>query len=385
MFNRSIYAALFVLLALAVPATASAASSRTGAVVFSRISEEGGVAKGGLYAAKEGHLNQLTENPGDSEPDFSADGRTIVFARAGDIYSVRADGSGERMLTSGSQVDGHPIFSPNGKIVVFERRASEAAPRDLYTVRATGGSSHALTTTGADEHEASISDDGCMIAFVRSVALSSGGTADDIYSVRPAGVHLRRLTSTPGTDEFAPHYFGEENIVFSRGQSGDGPDAYADIYTMRENGSTVRPRRAGARCSSAAIRASGSSRSAPAARASSASCRTVRRPAPSSPPTAAASLLLSPPKASSHSLRSTSPAAAAPISPKATTPGKADRRRRSARSSPGSRCGVRTPPAPARKGPLEVGGGPSSFGGDITAAWENLRSARRSPATGSIR
>ncbi len=241
MFNRSIYAALFVLLALAVPATASAASSRTGAVVFSRVSDEGKVAKGGLFAAKEGHLNQLTENPGDSEPDFSADGRTIVFSRAGDIYSVRADGSGERMLTSGPQVDGHPIFSPNGKIVVFERRASEGAPRDLYTVRATGGSPHALTTTAADEHEASISDDGCDIAFVRSVALPGGGTSDDIYSVRPAGIKLRRLTNTPGTDEFAPHYFGDENIVFSRGQSGDGPDAYADIYTMRENGSKVRP------------------------------------------------------------------------------------------------------------------------------------------------
>ena len=64
---------------------------------------------------------------------------------------------------------------------------------------------------------------------------------DDIYSVRPAGIKLRRLTNTPGTDEFAPHYFGDENIVFSRGQSGDGPDAYADIYTMRENGSKVRP------------------------------------------------------------------------------------------------------------------------------------------------
>jgi Tol biopolymer transport system component len=240
MLNRSLFAAVLALLSLALAATASAAPNRTGAVVFSRISNEEGVAKGGLYAARDGHLNQLTENPGDSQPDFSADGRTIVFARSGDVYSVRADGSGERMLTSGPEVDGRPIFSPNGKVVVFERRASEGAPRDLYTVRAGGGSPHALTTTAADEHEASISADGCMIAFVRSAGLPSGGTADDIFSVRPAGIHLRRLTSTPGLDEFAPHYFGEENIVFSRGQSGDGADAYADVYTMRENGSQVR-------------------------------------------------------------------------------------------------------------------------------------------------
>jgi Tol biopolymer transport system component len=248
MLNRSIKFLLAVL-ALALLPVASAAAGHAGAVVFSRtvVSKEttasGEVEKveGGLFAVRDGHLNQLTENPADTEPDFSADGRTIVFSRGGDIYSVRADGSGERMLTSGPELDARPIFSPNGKIVVFERRASAGAPRDLYTVRATGGTPHALTTTPADEHEATFSDDGCMIAFVRSVAVAGGGTADDIYSIRPAGIRLRRLTHTAGIDEFAPHYFGDENLVFSRGQSGEGPDAYADVYTMRENGSHVKP------------------------------------------------------------------------------------------------------------------------------------------------
>jgi dipeptidyl aminopeptidase/acylaminoacyl peptidase len=241
MFNRSLFIALLALLSLAIPAFASAAPARDGAVVYSRVSNEGGIAKGGLFAAKEGHLNQLTENPADSQPTFSPDGRTIAFARDGDIYSVRADGSGERVLSSGPAIDGRPIFSPNGRIVVFERRASEGAPRDLYTVGVNGGNAHQLTTGPADDHEASISDDGCMIVFVRSVALTGGGTADDVYSIRPAGIRLRRLTHTPGLDEFAPHYFGDENIVFSRGQSGEGPDAYADVYTMRENGTHVSP------------------------------------------------------------------------------------------------------------------------------------------------
>ncbi len=257
MFKRIAITAFLVMLATALSAvSASALPARNGAVVFSMVSTERTAAgkgeagagaaesakeRGGLYAAKEGRLNQLTENPGDSQPDFSSDGRTIVFSRAGDIYSVRADGSGERMLTSGPAVDERPIFSPNGRIVVFERRSAAGAARDLYTVRSSGGAPHALTTTPADEHEASFSDDGCMIAFVRSVGEPGGGSADDIYSIRPAGIRLRRLTRTPGTDEFAPHYFGEENVVFSRGQSGEGPDAYADVYTMRENGSHVKP------------------------------------------------------------------------------------------------------------------------------------------------
>ena len=52
--------------------------------------------EGGLYAVTDGHLNQLTEDPTDTEPAFSPDGRGIAFVRGGDIYAVRADGSGQR-------------------------------------------------------------------------------------------------------------------------------------------------------------------------------------------------------------------------------------------------------------------------------------------------
>ena len=94
---------------------------------------------GGLYAVKDGHLNQLTEDPGDTEPSFSPDGRAILFSRAGDIFTVRADGSGLRRLTSGTTLDTAPVVSPNGRVVVFERRAANGAPADLYTVGSNGG------------------------------------------------------------------------------------------------------------------------------------------------------------------------------------------------------------------------------------------------------
>jgi dipeptidyl aminopeptidase/acylaminoacyl peptidase len=245
MLNRSIYTALLVVLALAIPATASAASSRTGAVVFSRASEEGGVVKGGLFAAKEGRLNQLTENPADSAPDFSADGRKIAFVREGDVWAMRADGTGQHKLTSGPEVDSRPQFDPKGHYVVFERRAAaEGSPRDLYRVNL-GGSAHALAAGAYDEHEASFSPDGRAIVFVRSIPETGGNLADDIYSVRPSGAGLARLTTSGHIDEFSPRYF-KGGIVFSRGQSGEGPGAYADIFTMRRSGSRVRVLVAGA-------------------------------------------------------------------------------------------------------------------------------------------
>jgi len=255
MFNRITLTAFLVMLAAALPATAFAAPARTGAIVFSMVTVEspGEVegkkvepkAKGGLYASKDGRLNQLTENPADAEPDFSADGRTIAFVRAGDVYAMRADGSGQRQLTSGPELDGRPLVSPNGRYVVFERRATAGAPRDLYTVNVGGGASpHALAASVDDEHEASFTPDGRTIVFVRSVA-EAGGTADDVFTVRPSGARLRKLTRTAQIDEFAPRAL-DGKVVYSRGESTEGPSAYADIYTMGVDGKKARRLIAGA-------------------------------------------------------------------------------------------------------------------------------------------
>ncbi|HEX5989277.1 MAG TPA: hypothetical protein VFY75_03570 [Solirubrobacterales bacterium] len=243
MFKKTLIA-MFALLALVVPAAASAASN-TGAVVFSKSSKVGDEVKGGLFAVKDGRLNQLTEDPTDTEPNFSPDGRTIAFARGGDIFSVRPDGSGQRQLTSGPEIDSLPKIAPNGKYVVFERRAAVGGPAALYTVGATGGGLRALTS-GADDHDAAFAPDGKAIVFVRSTAgeASVNPVNDDVYSIRPTGSGLARLSRTAGVDEFAPRYFAG-GVIFSRGESTPGPAAYADIYTMLANGNKVKAQVAG--------------------------------------------------------------------------------------------------------------------------------------------
>lgn len=254
MFKKlTITASLFMLAAALFSATAQA---RTGAIVFSMTTVEHPCCEvegkapepktvGGLYASRNGHFNQLTEDPADSEPDFSADGHTIAFVRGGDVYAMRADGTGQRQLTSGPEIDSRPLVSPNGKLVLFERRATEGAPRDLCAVRVTGTALHPVTQSPDDDREASFSSDGRTIAFVRSVAETGGGTADDVYSIRPSGRHLRRLTRTGALDEFAPRYLAKR-IVYSRGESTEGPQAYADIYSMNEVGRKVHKLIAGA-------------------------------------------------------------------------------------------------------------------------------------------
>jgi Tol biopolymer transport system component len=246
MSHLKILSALLVIVALAVPATAAAAPGG-GSVVFSKTTKVGDEDKGGLYAVRDGRLNQLTENPTDSEPNFSPDGRTIAFVRDGDIYSVRPDGSGERHLSSGPEIDSAPLVSPNGKYVVFERRSllgGPSGPADLYTVGAMGGGLRPLASSGNDDHDAAFAADGKAIVFVRGSADSVGGVNDDLYSVRPNGSGVDQLTTTAKIDEFEPRYFAG-GIIFSRGESSPGPAAYADIYTMKRNGSKVRSQVAG--------------------------------------------------------------------------------------------------------------------------------------------
>jgi tricorn protease-like protein len=241
MRNRSLLISIVALIALALSASAALAASPR-AVVYSKSTTVGKEVKGGLFAVKSGHLNQITEDPTDTEPAFSADGRTIAFVRGGDLYSIRPDGSGQRQLTSGAELDSAPLVSPDGKRVVFERRASAGAAADLLSVRVLGGGLHALSSGGDDDHGADFSPDGHTIVFVRD-SVAGANTSEDLYSMRASGAHSVRLTRT-GVDEFKPRWFSG-GILYSRGESTEGPAAYADVYTMRADGKRVKPLVAG--------------------------------------------------------------------------------------------------------------------------------------------
>ncbi len=137
MFKKTLISlfGLIAVFALAIPAAASAAGG--GARSSSpRPRPSTAKRKAASIAVKDGHLNQLTEDPTDSEPNFSPDGRTIAFVRGGDIYSIRPDGSGQRQLTNGPEVDSLPKIAPNGRYVVFERRGCPRRPLRASTASA---------------------------------------------------------------------------------------------------------------------------------------------------------------------------------------------------------------------------------------------------------
>src|SRR5262245_14593671 len=52
-------------------------------------------------------------------PDVSPDGKAIVFDLLGDLYLLGIDGGEAKAVSSGSSVDYHPRFSPDGRRIAF--------------------------------------------------------------------------------------------------------------------------------------------------------------------------------------------------------------------------------------------------------------------------
>lgn len=192
---------------------------------------------GGLYASHGNDPHQLTSHPEDREPSVSRDGSTIVFVREGNVYAMNSDGSGQRQLTSGPELDELPQISPDRRYALFERRPGRELPGDLYTVSLVDGSVQALTDWPGDDREAAISPDGKAVAFVRNLPIpGSVRTNDEVFSIRPDGTGLTQLTRS-AQDELHPLYFAK-GIVFNRHKRG----SYWSnaIYTMRRDGRGAR-------------------------------------------------------------------------------------------------------------------------------------------------
>jgi Tol biopolymer transport system component len=76
------------------------------------------------------------------EPDFSPDGKRIVFTRLGSgIFRINADGSGLRRLTSGAR-DIYPVWSRDGTRIAFLRPSRNGWR--LFVMSPTGAGQRAL-------------------------------------------------------------------------------------------------------------------------------------------------------------------------------------------------------------------------------------------------
>ena len=132
----------------------------------------------------------------DGSPDFSGDGKQIVFVsnRTGrdEIFIGSADSVTARQITDFSRVPastvGSPRISPDGADVVFDARVRGNA--DVYIVSTAGGAPRALTTDAGPDVVPVWSPDGAWIYFT-----SRRGGPPQIWRMRRDGGGEAQVTT----------------------------------------------------------------------------------------------------------------------------------------------------------------------------------------------
>jgi Tol biopolymer transport system component len=154
------------------------------------------------------------------------------------VATINADGSGFRQITTGPNNNGFPSMSPDGSRFVYRTFGPDGDGLRVMTL-----ASRAVTTlTEGYDNFPLWSPRGDLIMFSR---VEKGDY--EIYSIKPDGTGLRRLTRAPGNDAHQGWSPDGERIVFSSARMGfkdevvytNAPQPYGEIFVMRFDGSDV--------------------------------------------------------------------------------------------------------------------------------------------------
>jgi TolB protein len=166
------------------------------AILFQRRLGEGSPS---IWTVRLDDLAERRLGPG-SDPEYSPSGRRIAFARDGDVYSMRVDGSDVRRLRHG-RGDAYPAgWSPDGRQILFTVFSRTAHRATVWAMRADGTRVRRLTY-GVYDVAAAWSPDGKRILFTRIVQ-STNSERGIVAVMSAAGTDVRKLTRGLG-DEYA--------------------------------------------------------------------------------------------------------------------------------------------------------------------------------------
>jgi Tol biopolymer transport system component len=155
------------------------------------------------------------------------------------IAMINPDGSAFREMTSGPNNNGFPSLAPDGRRFVYRSFGPEGEGLRVMNVE-----TKAVTTlTSGYDNFPLWSPRGDLIMFSR---LDKGDY--DIFTVKPDGTGVRRLTSSPGNDAHQGWSPDGEEIVFASSRMGfkdeviytDAPQPYGELFVMRYDGTNLR-------------------------------------------------------------------------------------------------------------------------------------------------
>jgi hypothetical protein len=153
------------------------------------------------------HAGRITWTDGvdETSPSWSPDGKRLVVERSGTIVTVRADGTGERVLASGWE----PAWSPRGRGIAFSNGA------DLYLVSTRKGQPRRLTSSATPDGAPAWAPDGRRLAFVSE---DSGGA--DVHLLDLRSGQVKRLTQDAAVDASPAFTADGRSVIFVSDRTG---------------------------------------------------------------------------------------------------------------------------------------------------------------------
>jgi TolB protein len=161
-------------------------------------------------------------------PNWSRDGKSLIFDRDGKLWTISADGGTAIPINTGdaTRCTGSHGLSPDGKWLAISCGMSDKPETRVYIVPSSGGEPRVVTTNPASYFH-SWSPDGKTIAFTRP----SHGSGN-IYAISVEGGEETALTTGSGISDDPDYSPDGKYIYFNSDRTGS-----MQIWRMRADGS----------------------------------------------------------------------------------------------------------------------------------------------------
>jgi TolB protein len=172
------------------------------------------------YYFREMFLPQLTSGP--SSVTFSPDGQSVVYSRAGSLWLQKIGDDAATELTHGPGYDYQPDWSADGKHIVFVRHDRNAI--ELWQLDAASGQARQLTSGGDVNLQPRYSPDSKRLAYVSTAGSGHFNlfVAEMRESASDARLEAPRTVVEPRQSKIARYYYSSHDHAINPSWTPDG-------------------------------------------------------------------------------------------------------------------------------------------------------------------